>query len=115
MSRWVLLGIVLLLLSGILATPKWSPKQEQAVEIGRGFLEDIGFQTGNVLSVGLTDEVPAGYLLYWHSTKELEIPDIPEPQWCWIVRFEQGFRPGHFWEVLIDMNTGEVVGGMSCR
>jgi hypothetical protein len=115
MSRWVLLGIVIFLLSGIFATPRWSPEQEHAIEIGREFFEDIGLQPGKVLSVGLMDEVPAGYLFYWHSAKELEIPDISEPEWCWIVRFEQGLHPGHFWEVLIDVNTGEVVGGMSCR
>jgi len=115
MSRWVLLGIVIFLLSGIFATPKWSPEQEQAIEFGREFFEDIGLQTGKVLSVGLIDEVPAGYLFYWHSAKGLEIPDIPEPELCWVVRFEQGSNPGHFWEVLVDMNTGEIVGGMSCR
>jgi len=125
MNRWVWLGIVIFLLFGILlgilfgifATPKWPPEQEQAIEIGREFFEDIDFQTGQVLSVNLVhiDEVSAGYLFYWHLAKELEIPDISETEWCWIVRFEQGGRRGHFWEVLIDMNTGEVVGGMSCR
>ena len=117
MKRWVLLGIAIFLLSGVLATPKWSPEQEQVIEIGREFFEDIGLQTGKVLSVNLVhiDEVSGGYLFYWHSAKELEIPDISETEWCWIVRFEQGGRRGHFWEGLIDMNTGEVVGGMSCR
>jgi hypothetical protein len=115
MSRWVLLGIVIFLLSGIFATPRWFPEQEQAIAVGRGFFEEIGLQTGRVLSVDIINEVPAGYLFYWYSAKELEIPDIPEPELCWVVRFEQGPRPGHFWEVLIDVNTGEVVGGMSCR
>ncbi len=115
MSRWVLLGIVIFLLGGIFAVPRWSPEQEQAIEIGREFFEDISLRTGKVLSVGLIDEVPAGYLFYWHSAKGLEIPDIAEPELCWVVRFEQGSNPGHFWEVLVDMNTNEVVGGMSCR
>ena len=115
MSRWVLLGIVIFLLSGILAAPRWSPEQEQAIEIGREFFEDIGLQTGKVLSVRVIDEVPAGYLFYWQSAKRLEIPDIAEPELCWVVRFEQGSNPGHFREVLIDVNTSEVVGGMSCR
>jgi len=115
MSRWVLLGIVIFLLSGIFATPRWSPEQEQAIEVGREFFEDIGLQTGRVLSVSIVNAVPEGYLFYWHSAKGLEIPDIPEPELCRVVRFEQGSNPGHFWEVLIDVNTGEVVGGMSCR
>ena len=117
MRRWILLGTVIFLLSGVLATPKWSPEEEQAIEIGREFLEDIVGQTGKVLSVNLVhiDEVSDGYLFYWHSAKGLETPDVSELEWCWVVRFEQGGRRGHFWEVLIDMNTGEVVGGMSCR
>ena len=115
MSRWVLLGIVILLLSGIFAAPRWSPEQEQAMQIGRGFFQDIGLQTGKILSVSIINEVPAGYLFYWHSAKGFEIPDIPEPELCCLVRFEQGPRPGHWWEVLIDMKTNEVVGGMSCR
>ncbi|MDH4067611.1 MAG: hypothetical protein OEU97_01585 [Dehalococcoidia bacterium] len=115
MNRWVLLGIVIFLLAGIFATPKWSPEQEQAIEIGREFFEGVGLQTGKVLSIGVIDEVPAGYLFYWHSANGLEIPDVAEPELCWVVRFEQGSNPGHWWEVLIDVNAGEVVGGMSCR
>jgi len=109
------LGIAIFLLAGIFITPKWSPEQEQAIEIGRAFFEDIDLKTGKVLSVSLIDEVPDGHLFYWHSAKGLEIPDVPEPEWCWVVRFEQGSNPGHFWEVFIDMNTDEVVGGSSCR
>ena len=128
MKRRVLLGIVIFVLAGtaialgargvlpgILTAQKWSPEQDQAIEIGREFLEDIGHQTGKVLSIDVIDEVPDGYLFYWHSAAGLEAPDIPEPEWCWVVRFEQGPRPGHWWEVLIDMNTNEAVGGMSCR
>jgi len=115
MSRWILLGIVIFLLAGILATPRWSLEQEQAIEVGREFFEDIGLQTGRVLSVSIISEIPAGYLFYWHSAKGLEIPDILEPELCWLVRFEQGPRPGHVWDVLIDMKKNEVVGGMSCR
>ena len=115
MNRWVLLGTVIFLLAGILATPEWSPEQGRAIEIGEEFFRDIGLQTGKVLSVSLIDEVPAGYLFYWHSAKGLEISDIPGPEWCWVVRFGNGYLPGHWWEVLIDVNTAEVVGGMSCR
>jgi uncharacterized protein YcfL len=115
MNRWVLLGIVIFLLVGIFATPKWSAEQKQAIELGMDFFEDIGLQPGKVLSVDLIDEVPAGYLYYWHSAKGLEVPSVQEPGQCWLVRFEQGPRPGHWWEVLIDMATNEVVGGMSCR
>ena len=103
------------LLAGIFATPKWSAEQRQAIEIGEEFLRDIGLQTGKVLSVSLIDEVPAGYLFYWDSVRGLEIPDIPAPELCWAVKFENGYLPKHWWDVLIDVNTDEVVGGMSCR
>jgi hypothetical protein len=115
MNRWVLLGIVIFLLAGISATPKWSPEQEQAIEIGREFLEDIGLQTGKVLSVDLIDEVPDGYLYYWHLAAGLETPDVPEDEWCWMIRVEQALRTGHWFEVLVGVNTTEVVGGMQCR
>ena len=130
MRRWILLGTAIFVLvgtaialdaggvlPGIFGTPKWSPEEEQAIEIGREFFEDIGAQPGRVLSVSLVhiDEISDGYLFYWHSAKGLEMPDVKETEQCWIVRFEQGLRPGHWWEVLIDVKTGEVVGGMSCR
>ena len=130
MKRWVLLGIVIFVLAGtaialgaggvlpgIFTPPKWSAEEEQAIEIGREFLEDIGRQTGKVLSVDLVhiDEVSDGHLSYWHLAAGLETPDVLEPEWCWVVRFEQALRPGHWFEVLIDVNTAEVVGGMQCR
>jgi len=91
MKRWVLLGIVIFVLAGtaialgadgvlpgIFTAPKWSPEEEQAIEIGREFLEDIGRQTGKVLSVDLVhiDEVSDGHLSYWHLAAGLETPDV---------------------------------------
>ena len=130
MERRVLLGIIIFVLAGtaialgaggvlpgILTAQKWSPEQDQAIEIGREFLEDIGRQTGKVLSVDLVhiDEVSDGHLSYWHLAVGLETPAVLEPEWCWVVRFEQALRPGHWFEVSIDVNTAEVVGGMQCR
>ena len=127
MKRWLLLGIVIFLLAGTaialsavgvlpgIFAPKWSPEQEQVIEIGREFLEDIGLQTGKVLSVDLIDEVPDGYLYYWHLAAGLEKPDVPEDEWCWMIKFEQALRPGHWFEVLVGVNTTEVVGGMQCK
>jgi len=117
MSRWVLLGIVIFLLAGIFATPKWSPEQEQAIEVGREYLQDEGRETGKVLSVELVnrDEVSDGHLFYWQRAKGLEVPDVPEPGWCWVVRFEKRVFRGHWFEVLIDVDTGEVAGYASCR
>ena len=130
MKRWIWLGIVIFVLAGtaialgaggvlpgIFGAPKWSPEEEQAIEIGREYLEDTGRETGKVLSVDLVhrDEVSDGHLFYWQRAKGLEAPDVPEPEWCWVVRFEKGLFPGHWLEVLIDVNTGEVAGYTSCR
>ena len=130
MNRWVLLGIVIFVLAGtaialgavgilpgVFTEQKWSPEQEQAIEIGREYLEDIGLQPGKVLSVDLKhrDEVPDSKLFYWQLAHGIEVPDVPEPEWCWVVRFEQGLRRGHWFEVLIDLDTGEVTGYASCR
>ena len=117
MNRWVLLGIVIFLLAGILATPKWSPEEEQAIAIGREYLEDTSWEAGKVLSVDLVhrDEVSDSHLFYWQRATGLDVPDVPEPEWCWVVRFEQGLRPGHWYVVYIDVDTGEVVGRSSCR
>ncbi|HUX48947.1 MAG TPA: PepSY domain-containing protein [Dehalococcoidia bacterium] len=130
MKRRVLLGIVIFVLAGtaialgavgilpgIFTEQKRPPEQEQAIEIGREYLEDIGRQPGKVLSVDLKhrDEVPDSKLFYWQLAHGVEVPDVPEPEWCWVVSFEQGHRPGHWWEVLIDADTAEVVGRSGCR
>ena len=130
MRRWILLGTAIFVLvgtaialdaggvlPGIFGTPKWSPEEEQAIEIGRVYFEDIGRQPGKVLSVDLKhrDEVPDSKLFYWQLAHGVEVPDVPEPEWCWVVRFEKGHSPGHWWEVLIDADTAEVVGRSGCR
>lgn len=86
--------------------------EQQAVQIGRGFLDGIGFMTGRVLSTKLEEVTPN---FYWHDLAELEKPDVQGSRLCWIIRFEQAYRPGHFFEVWIDAYTGVIVGGMQCR
>ena len=125
MNRWglpcivifLLLGILLGIFLGMFTTPKWPPEQKQAIEVAREYLEDVGGETGKVLSVQLVhrDEVRDGNLFYWQRAKGFEVPDMPEPEWCWVVRFEQGLKRGHWLEVLIDLDTGEVTGYASCR
>ena len=97
--------------------PKPTILEQEAIGIGREFLENIGCQTGEVLSTDLVhiSEVPDGYWYYWHQLVGLETPDMPEPEWCWMVRFEKALWLGHHFEVLVDAHTGKVVGGMQCR
>jgi hypothetical protein len=86
--------------------------EQQAIQIGRHFLDGIGYTTGKVLFARLEEKTPN---LYWHDLAELEKPDVQGLRLCWVIRFEQAYRPGHFFEVWIDAYTGEVVGGIQCR
>ena len=86
--------------------------EQQAIHIGKGFLDGIGYTTGKVLLAKLEEKTPN---FYWHDLAELEKPDIQGLRLCWIIRFEQAYRPGHFFEVWIDAYSGEVIGGIQCR
>ena len=86
--------------------------EQQAIQTGRGFLDGIGYTTGIVLFTGLEEKTPN---FYWHDLARLEKPDVEELRLCWVVRFEQAYRPGHFFEVWIDAYTGEVIGGTQCK
>ena len=86
--------------------------ENTAIHIGKHFLDGIGYVTGDVLFVKLDEETPN---FYWHELAKLEKPHVQELRPCWIVRFEQAHRPGHWFEVWIDAQTGEVIGGMQCR
>ena len=85
---------------------------ETAIQIGKRFLDGIGYATGEGLFIKLDEETPN---FYWHELAKLEKPDVQGTRTCWIVRFEQAFRPGHWFEVWIDAQTGEVIGGQQCR
>ncbi len=86
--------------------------EKQAAETGKNFLDGIGYTTGKVLFAGLEEKAPN---FYWNDLAGLEKPDIQGLTLCWIVRFEQAYRPDHFFAVWIDAYTGMVVGRMQCR
>ena len=86
--------------------------EQQAIHIGRDFLDGIGYMTGKVLSTKLEEKTPN---FYWHDLAEIDKPDIHGLSLCWIIRFEQKYRPGHFFEAWIDAYSGEVMGGTQCR
>jgi len=85
---------------------------QQAIATGKSFLNGIGYITGQVLSTELKEKLPN---FYWHDLAGLEKPDTQGLTLCWVVRFEQACRPGHYFEVWIEAYTGVVVGGMQCR
>ena len=82
--------------------------EDEAVRIGRDFLDGIDYMTGTVLRTRLEEENPN---FYWHDLAKLEKPDIQGPRLCWLVTFGQGLKLGYFFEVWIDADTGEAVGG----
>ncbi len=87
----------------------------EAVKIGRQFLDDRGYATGRILSSRLEEKEPN---FYWHNLFEIksqERPDIKGLRRCWVIRFEQAKRPGHFFEVWIDAAELLVIGGAQCR
>ncbi len=86
--------------------------EQQAVSIGRVFLDGEGYTTGQVLFMGLEEKTPN---FYWHELFGLEKPNLHGSRLCWVVKFEQAEKPGHFFEVWMDTYTGEVVGGMQCK
>jgi len=86
--------------------------EQHAIAIGKSFLESIDCSTGQVLFIELEERPPN---FYWHDLAGIEKPDIDEPRLCWIIRFEQAKRPGHYFEIWIDAYTGEVLGGQQCR
>ena len=84
----------------------------EAIQTGRDFLDGVGCATGNVLFTKLEERTPN---FYWHDLAGLERPEIQGLRLCWVVRFEQEYRPGHFFEVWVDACTGDVVGGTQCK
>ena len=83
-----------------------------AIQIGRDFLDGGGFKTGKVLFIKLEEREPN---FYWDYALKYERPDLTGLRTCWVIRFEQKQRPGHFFEVWIDASENIVIGGSQCR
>jgi len=109
--------------------PKYvTPSEKQAIEIGRDFLDGVGQKTGKVLFIKHEEKEPNFYwdivlksdvewdrLDIWDRMLKWDRPEIREIRPCWVIRFEQAKRPGHFYEVWLDASEYIVVGGSSCR
>ena len=109
--------------------PKYvRPSEKQAIEIGRYFLDGVGRKTGRVLFIKFEEKKPNFYwdialksdvewdrLDVWDRMLKYNRPELREIRPCWIIRFEQAKRPGHFFEVWLDASEYIVVGGSSCK
>ena len=108
--------------------PKYvTPSEKQAIEIGRDFLDGVGRKTGKVLFIKYEEREPNFYWDMLNSDVEWDRPDIWDRmlKWdrpeireirpCWVIRFEQANRLGHFYEVWLDASEYFVVGGSQCR
>lgn len=84
----------------------------EVIKVGKRFLDERGHTTGRILSSKLEEREPN---FYWDYALKFERPDIRGLRSCWVIRFEQADRPGHFFEVWIDASEHLVVGGMQCR
>jgi len=83
----------------------------QATSTGREFLDSRNYTTGVVLSANLTVLQPDDY---WHSLFGIQNNAQPGYQHCWGIMFEKACCPGHFYLLLINSETGEVIGGSQC-
>lgn len=102
--------------------------EKQAIEIGRYFLDGVDHKTGEVLYIKHEEREPNFYwdaalksdvewdrLDIWDRMLKWNRPEIRETRPCWVIRFEQAERPGHYFEVWLDASEYIVVGGNQCR
>jgi hypothetical protein len=102
--------------------------ERKAIEIGRYFLDGVGRETGKLLFIKHEEKKPNFYwdivlksdvewddYDVWDRMLKYDKPEIREIRSCWIIRFEQLDRPGHFYEVWLDASEYIVVGGGECK
>ncbi len=126
LSALLVSGIVIMQAMNL--SDKFSPSEKTAIEIGRYFLDGVGRKTGRVLFIKHEEKEPNFYwdvavksdvewdrLDIWDRMLKWDRPEIREIRPCWVIRFEQAKRPGHFFEVWLDASEHIVVGGSQCR
>lgn len=93
------------------------------IQVGRDYLDGLDKTSGKILSIQLEDKAP----ISWQNNTEMDNASVDEageilhpyvvgePRLCWVIQFEQAQRPGHFFEVWIDLSTGNIIGMQECR
>ncbi len=123
----LLLVIIIVITQAMNLSDKFSPSEKTAIQIGRDFLDGVGHKTGKVLFIQHEEKEPNFYwdialksnvewdrLDIWDRMLKWNRPEIREIRPCWVIRFEQAKRPGHFYEVWLDASEYIVVGGNQC-
>ena len=124
----LLLVIIIVISQTMNLSDKFSPSEKTAIQIGRDFLDGVGRKTGRVLFIKHEEKEPNFYwdialksdvewdrLDIWDRMLKWDRPEIRETRPCWVIRFEQVRRPGHFYEVWLDASEYIVVGGSQCK
>ncbi len=124
----LLLVIIIVISQAMNLSDKFSPSEKTAIQISRDFLDEVGRKTGKVLFIQHEEKEPNFYwdialksdvewdrLDIWDRMLKWDRPEIREIRPCWVIRFEQAKRPGHFYEVWLDASEYIVVGGSQCR
>ena len=134
MEKYSLLMVITVVLACIISFQavtvgeEFDPDERKAIEIGRYVLDRVGRKTGRVLFIKLEEREPNFFwdvalnsdvewdrLDIWYRMLKYDRPKIREIRLCWVIRFEQAKRPGHFYEVWLDATEYIVVGGNSCK
>ena len=89
-----------------------SAESASAIQLGRDFLSGEGMEAGMVLSIEIMEKEPN---FYWDYSLKFDRPDLIELRKCYVIKFEQKQRPGHFYEVWLDASEYIIVGGQTCR
>ena len=118
----------LVIMQAMIISDKFSPSEKTAIQIGRDFLDGVGRKTGRVLFIQHEEKEPNFYwdialisdvewdrLDIWDRMLKWDRPEIREIRPCWVIRFEQAKRPGHYFEVWLDASEYIVIGGGQCR
>jgi len=89
-----------------------SPEVDEATRVGRAFLILHDVDVGKVLE-SLTESNTPNY--YWRKKLGMRFPLMPPPREFYVIRYEQARRLGHYYEVWVDVDSMQVVGGGECR
>ncbi len=112
-SRRLGLGfLVLTFIFGFYVLVQSTSVRGQVIDVGRTFLMDKGHKVGRVLSIERDIVIPNDM---YRPPLRPEGTGLSEDRLCWVVRFEQWGRRGHYLQVLIDVSQLIVLGVEQCR